>query len=198
MKSWMSILLLVTGLGIAGCEEMAWDNQESKAREMEDAAASRSPITGKPAPDFTLMNQDSKPVQLRDLRGQWVVLYFYPKDDTPGCACQATEFTQLLYDFKDMNATVLGVSADSPSSHQHFIDKYSLKLELLSDPTQRVMQQYGAYVQSSLGDKSYGRVIRSTYLIDPEGIIRYHWPEVIPEGHAQRVRDKLEELQNAS
>jgi len=164
---------------------------------MEDAASERSPVTSRQAPGFTLMDQDEKPVSLSDLRGQWVVLYFYPKDDTPGCACQANEFTALLTQFRQMNADVYGVSADSPALHRAFIAKYDLALNLLSDPDKSVMRTYGAWVDTALGDQQYGRVIRSTMIIDPEGRIAHHWPEVIPEGHAERVKDKLEELQGS-
>ena len=162
---------------------------------MEAAASASSPIVNKPAPTYTLSNQNDQPVNLAGLRGQWVVLYFYPKDDTPGCACQANEFTQLLTEFRKHNAAIYGVSADSPESHRQFIEKYSLKIDLLSDPDHKVMEAYGAWVQAHLGSEGYGRVIRSTVVIDPQGVIRHHWPEVIPEGHAERVREKLIQLQ---
>lgn len=164
----------------------------------EEAASKRSPITGSMAPDFTLKDQNDKPVTLSQIRGQWVVLYFYPKDDTPGCTCEATEFTKTLESFRHMNAKVYGISPDSPASHRAFIAGYKLQLDLLSDPDHKVMSEYGAWVQASLGEKQYGRVIRSTMIIDPKGVIRYHWPEVIPNGHADRVRQKLAELQAQS
>jgi peroxiredoxin Q/BCP len=134
-------------------------------------------------------------VTLSGLRGQWVVLYFYPQDDTPGCTCEATEFTSLLAKFRQMNAQVYGISADSSASHKLFITYYNLGLNLLSDPDHAVMKRYGAWVEAALGDKAYERVIRSTLIIDPKGIVRYHWPEVIPQGHADRVRQRLEQLQ---
>ena len=111
--------------------------------EMEEAASARSPIVGKPAPDFTLTNQDNKPVSLDKLKGQWIVLYFYPKDDTPGCACQATEFTALLSQFGDLHTEIYGVSTDSIEDHQKFIKKYSLRINLLGDPDHKVMESYG-------------------------------------------------------
>ena len=132
---------------------------------------------------------------LGQLRGQWVVLYFFPKDDTPGCTCEATEFSKLIGQFKGMNAKVYGVSADSIATHRIFVDKYNLGIGLLSDPDHKVMRGYGAWVESSLGEKQYERVIRSTVIIDPAGVIRYHWPEVIPKGHAERVHEKLAMLQ---
>ncbi len=180
---------------VAGCGPAANGRPEFTAAEMERAAASRSDLVGRKAPPFTLMNQDEKPVSLGDLAGKWVVLYFYPKDDTPGCACQANEFTELLWKFRNMDAVVYGVSADSPASHRRFMKKYGLELNLLSDPDHDMMASYGAWVSSSLGTMDYGRVVRTTFLIGPDGTIRHHWPEVIPEGHAARVRDKLAELQ---
>jgi peroxiredoxin Q/BCP len=178
-------------MAVAGCANTP------TVLQMEEAAAMRSPFIGLQAPDFTLPDQDDHPVSLSSLRGKWTVLYFYPKDDTPGCQCQATEFTALLAQFADMNAEVFGVSEDPPWSHQAFIKRYDLKLILLSDPDHAMMTAYGAWVQSSLGDQRFGRVIRSTFIIGPQGKIRYHWPEVIPKGHAARVRHKLAELQKA-
>lgn len=163
--------------------------------EMEEAAASRSPLKGVAAPAFTLQNQDEKPVALESLRGKWTILYFYPKDDTPGCTCQATEFTDILRRFHMLNAQVYGISPDSPSSHRFFITKYKLKLPLLSDTSHKVMANYGSYVPFKVGAIEGHRVVRSTFLIDPNGKIAYHWPEVIPEGHAARVRDKLAAIQ---
>lgn len=188
------IVATVGALVVAGCQQ----DLDSRAWEMEQAAAERSDVIGKPAPAFTLPDQQDEPTSLSDFRGQWVVLYFYPKDDTPACACQATEFTELLTKFGNMNAVILGVSEDSPASHRTFAEKYSLKLTLLSDPDHDVMSRYGAWVTSALGEEQYGRVIRTTYIIGPDGTIRWHWPEVIPKGHAERVRLKLSQLQQRS
>jgi len=168
------------------------------AGQMEAAAASRSAFVGQPAPEFALPNQHGETVHGSDLRGQWVVLYFYPKDDTPGCTCQATEFTALLWSFRDMNAVVLGVSSDSPQEHTKFIEKYDLKLDLLSDPDRDTMRQYGAWASVQHGSKKTERVIRSTVIISPDGVIAEHYPEVIPRGHAQRVRDRLRDLRAAA
>jgi len=169
---------------------------ESQSGVMEDAASQRSQVVNRPAPPFRMMDQNDKPVSLSDMEGKWVVLYFYPKDDTPGCACQATEFTKILTDFRSMNARVYGVSTDSTASHRKFIAKYHLEIDLLSDPDHTVMTKYGAWAETSLGAEKFGRVIRTTLIIDPRGKIRRHWPEVIPEGHAQRVRDHLAALQS--
>ena len=162
---------------------------------MEQAAAMSSALIGHEAPGFTLQNQDGEPVGLQDFRGQWLVLYFYPKDDTPGCTCQATEFTGMLDEFQDMNAVVLGISEDSPRSHRRFIEAHDLDITLLSDPTHETMSDYGAWLRGTIDGKGYGRTIRSTVSIGPEGKIRYHWPEVIPTGHAERVRRQLKALQ---
>jgi peroxiredoxin Q/BCP len=178
--------ILVLAIIAAGC------GTTHDSAKMERAAAESSPMVGREAPAFTLPDETGQSVALQDLRGQWVVLYFYPKDDTPGCICQATEFTELLFQFRQLNARVLGISEDSPASHRSFIEKHGLELTLLSDPDHDVMRRYGAWVP--LPDAG-GRTVRSTYLIGPAGRIRYHWPEVIPQGHARRVADKLRELQ---
>ena len=192
----IAFLVVVGGL-LAGCDQGGAPAGPT-THEMEEAAAQRSAFIGQLAPDFTLPDHADRPVNLRSQRPKWVVLYFYPKDDTPGCSCQATEFTQLLRDFRDTGAVVFGVSMDSPDSHRAFQEKYHLDLTLLSDPRHRVMQQYGAWVKTYLGNREYGHVLRSTFLIGPDGVIRHHWPEVIPTGHAGRVRDKLKKLQAAA
>jgi thioredoxin-dependent peroxiredoxin len=161
-----------------------------RAAQMETAAAARSLLTGKPAIDFTLSNQAGQPVSLKDQLGYWVVLYFYPEDGTPGCACQAEEFTLTHSKFERLSARVYGVSPDTVASHRQVSRDLKLKVTLLADPEHKVMEAYGAWVWTTFGS----RVIRSTVLIDPEGRIVYHWPEVIPEGHAERVRAKLEEI----
>lgn len=150
---------------------------------------------GQPAPDFSLPNQDEQPVGLTDLRGQWLVLYFYPKDDTPGCTTEACDFTQGLGAFETLNATVLGCSRDDAASHRQFIDKYDLKITLLSDPDHAVMERYGAWGEKKMYGRASQGVIRSTVLIDPEGKAAHHWKNVKAKGHAEQVRKKLEELQ---
>jgi peroxiredoxin Q/BCP len=147
---------------------------------------------GKKAPAFRLINQDDQPVSLKDLSGRWVVLYFYPKDDTPGCTTEACEFTSGLKQFEELDALVIGVSADSPESHRKFIQKHGLKVLLLSDPDHAVMEQYGAWGPKLTYGKETIGVIRSTVLIDPQGKIAHHWPKVKAEGHAEQVREKLE------
>lgn len=152
---------------------------------------------GSAAPAFNLENAEGKNVALADLKGQWAILYFYPKDDTPGCTKEACEFTEGIKAFEKMEARVLGVSADSPESHRKFIAKYKLKVELLSDPKRDVMRRYGAWGEKNMYGKITEGVIRSTVLINPEGKIAHHWATVKAEGHAEKVREKLAELKGS-
>jgi peroxiredoxin Q/BCP len=153
--------------------------------------------TGSKALAFTLPNQDGDKVKLSDFQDQWVVLYFYPKDNTPGCTTEACEFTDNLKDFEKLNATVLGVSPDSPESHRKFIDKQNLKITLLSDPDKKVMEKYGAFGPKKMYGKETMGVIRSTFLIDPKGRIAHAWRSVKAAGHAEKVRDQLKHLASA-
>jgi peroxiredoxin Q/BCP len=152
---------------------------------------------GKRAPAFTLVNQNDEKVKLSELKDQWVVLYFYPRDDTPGCTVQACEFTEGVEAFAGLEAVVLGCSPDTTESHRKFIAKHGLAIDLLSDPDHAVMEKYGAWGEKSMyGKKSMG-VIRSTVLISPDGKVAHHWPKVQAKGHAEKVRAKLEELRGA-
>ena len=149
---------------------------------------------GKPAPAFTLQNQDGEEVSLADLRGRWVVLYFYPKDDTPGCTKEACEFTAGIAEFEKLDAVILGCSPDDAASHRKFIAKYDLRVQLLSDPAHTAMEAYDAWGEKVLyGRKSVG-VIRSTALIDPAGNVAHHWKKVRAAGHAGHVAARLEAL----
>jgi peroxiredoxin Q/BCP len=165
----------------------------------ESAAAARRERSamieiGKRAPAFTLPDQDGRKVKLSDHKGRWVVLYFYPKDDTPGCTVEACDFTAGLGDFAALDAVVYGCSPDGPESHRKFIGKHGLKVGLLSDPDHAVLEKYGAWGEKSMyGKKSMG-VIRSTVLIDPDGKVADHWPKVQAKGHADEVRARLAEL----
>lgn len=153
---------------------------------------------GKKAPAFAAKNQDDEVVRLADLKGQWVVLYFYPKDDTPGCTTEACEFTASIKDFEKLDAVVLGVSPDSTERHRKFIAKYKLKVSLLSDPEHELLEPYGAWGDKKLYGRSFVGVIRSTVIINPEGKIARHWPKVKAAGHAEEVRATLRELQAAA
>lgn len=152
---------------------------------------------GEKAPDFTLPDQNGEPVQLADLSGSWVVLYFYPKDDTPGCTQEACEFTEGIEAFEDLDAVVLGCSPDSPESHREFIARYDLGVRLLSDPDHRVMEAYGAWGEKTMYGRTTEGVIRSTVLIDPDGRVAHHWRRVRAAGHAEKVRERLGELRAA-
>ncbi len=149
---------------------------------------------GKKAPAFTLLNDRGEKVAMKDLAGEWVVLYFYPKADTPGCTVEACEFTEVIDDFADLDAKVVGISPDEPAALAKFREKHGLKVELLADPEKQVMPEYGAWGEKNMyGRKSEG-VIRSTVLIDPQGKVAHHWKKVSAEGHAEKVKQKLEEL----
>ncbi len=152
------------------------------------------PEIGEKAPDFCLPNQDNEEVCLRDLQGSWVVLYFYPKDNTPGCTTEALDFTAHLNEFQGLGATVLGVSPDSVRKHQNFIAKKELKVTLLSDEEKEVCQAYGVWQLKKNYGREYMGVVRSTFLIDPDGIIRAKWEKVRVKGHVEEVLNKLRDL----
>jgi len=149
---------------------------------------------GSKAPAFDLTNQDGETVTLDDLAGQWSVIYFYPKDDTPGCTTEACEFTSHLKDFEEINARVIGVSPDSAESHRKFIEKYDLKIDLLSDEDLDVLRAYGAWGEKTKFGRTYEGVIRSTVIIDPDGQVAVHWPNVKAPGHAEAVAKCLAKL----
>jgi peroxiredoxin Q/BCP len=151
---------------------------------------------GLTAPPFTLPDQDGVEVSLTGLRGRWVVLYFYPKDDTPGCTTEACEFTEGIEAFRSLGAVVLGCSPDSLEEHQKFIAKHRLQVRLLSDPGHRVMEAYGAWGEKNMYGKISVGVIRSTVIIDPEGRVAHHWKRASARGHALKVREKLEALKS--
>jgi len=151
---------------------------------------------GQPAPTFVLPDQDGLEVSLGTFRGHWVVLYFYPKDDTPGCTTEACEFTEGIETFGGLGAVVLGCSPDSPERHRKFIAKHRLEVRLLSDPDHAVMKAYGAWGEKNMYGKVSEGVVRLTVIIDPEGRVAHRWKRVSAKGHAEKVREKLEELQS--
>ncbi|HJU48770.1 MAG TPA: thioredoxin-dependent thiol peroxidase [Gaiellaceae bacterium] len=148
--------------------------------------------TGSPAPDFTLTSDDGSTVKLSDLRGTPVVLYFYPKDDTPGCTAQACGIRDAWGDFRRAGATVLGVSPDDESSHVRFKEKYDLPFTLLADPDHAVADAYGVWVEKKNYGKTYMGVERSTFVIDAEGRVAKVMRRVKPETHAADVLEALE------
>ena len=158
------------------------------------AAAAEALTVGSKAPAFSLPDQNDQPTKLGDFKGRWVVLYFYPKDDTPGCTIEACDFTGGLKGFEKLDAVVLGCSADSTERHRKFIAKYKLKITLLSDPEHEVVQRYGAWGEKNLYGKISMGIIRSTVIIDPQGRVAHHYTKVSAKGHAEAVRDKLKEL----
>ena len=147
------------------------------------------------APDFSTPNQHDEPIRLSDYRGkQNVVLYFYPKDDTPGCTIQANQFTALASDFAKADTVVLGVSKDSCESHQAFIDKFGLKVDLLSDTSGELCDAYGVWQEKEKnGEKKMG-IVRSTFVIDKQGKLVEVMYNVVAEGHAQAMLDFVKTL----
>ena len=150
--------------------------------------------TGTKAPDFTLNDKDGNAVSLTDFAGKKVVLYFYPKDSTPGCTRQACAFAAAYEDFKTLDAVVIGVSKDSEASHRRFAEKNGLPFILLSDPELKAIQAYGVWQEK----KNYGKVsmgvVRSTFIIDEKGVIEKVMPKVKPDTNAAEI---LEYLKNA-
>ena len=154
---------------------------------------SNIPQIGRPAPDFSTPDQNNNLVNLADLN-QWIVLYFYPKDNTPGCTTEAQDFTELSSEFTTAGAKIIGVSPDSATSHCKFIDKHNLSITLLTDPEHQLIEAYGAWRLKKFMGKEYMGVARSTFLISPDKIIAYIWPNVKTKGHAKAVLKKIQEL----
>ena len=146
---------------------------------------------GKPAPDFELESDSGETVKLSDFRGRSVVLYFYPKDDTPGCTTEACEFRDAYDVFRDQGAEILGVSPDDVGSHGKFKTKYELPFTLLADPEHEVAEKYGVWGErSSFGKTSMG-ITRSTFIIDPDGNVARAMLGIKPAGHASEVLSSL-------
>jgi peroxiredoxin Q/BCP len=154
-------------------------------------------VEGQEAPDFTLPDQDGKPVTLSDLRGQPVVLYFYPKADTPGCTTQACGIRDRRAEYERARAKVLGVSPDTVTAQRKFADKYGLDFELLADENHEVADLYGVWGEKKMYGKTYMGVKRSTFVIDPEGKVARVFPKVSPKTHDEIVLEALGELASA-
>ncbi len=151
-------------------------------------------IIGAKAPGIDLDNQEDQTISLDNFKAKWVVLYFYPKDNTSGCTVAAVDFTGLKDQFLELEAEILGVSPDSTKSHRNFIEKKELGITLLSDPEHKVAEAYGAWqLKKNYGREYYG-IVRSTFLIDPSGNIAFVWTKVKAKGHAEIVKTKLLEL----
>ena len=145
------------------------------------------PTLHSPAPGFTLPDQDNIARSLADYRGQWVLLYFYPKDDTPGCTKEAVGITYSFPDFTKLHIAVLGVSVDSVASHKKFAAKYHLPFPLLADTERNVVNQYGVWGRKKFMGKEYDGIVRTSFLIDPEGAIAKIYENVKPDIHAEEV-----------
>lgn len=156
------------------------------------AQAAEAPKLGSPAPEFKLQDQNGKWHELKDYRGKWVALYFYPKDKTPGCTTQACEFRDNIFAFRDADAVILGVSVDDVESHKEFSEKHSLPFPILADDKKVVAKEYGV-LKRFLGTIELAK--RDTYLIDPSGKIVRHYEDVDPKGHSQVVLKDIKELQ---
>ncbi len=146
------------------------------------------------AEDFCLPDYEGKEHCLRDYRGKWVVLYFYPKDNTSGCTKEAKGFTEMRDEFDKLGAVIIGVSKDSPKSHAKFIEKHNLKILLLSDEEHKVLERYGAWGKKKNYGREYYGTIRTTFLIDPEGKIVKVWRNVRVNGHVEKVLEELKKF----
>lgn len=146
---------------------------------------------GDKAPDFTLASTTGQDVRLKDFRGKKVVLYFYPKDDTPGCTREACSFQDDLSLIQNKGAVVLGVSADSVESHKKFSGKYGLRFQLLSDESKSVIKAYGVWKKKSLYGRTFLGIVRTTFVVGEDGTIEYIFPKVRVDGHSREVLDVL-------
>jgi peroxiredoxin Q/BCP len=145
------------------------------------------------APDFSLPDENGKTTTLNDFKGKWVVLYFYPKDDTPGCTVQACSLRDARDDLQDLGASVIGISKDSTQSHDKFKAKHSLNFTLLSDESGRTIKDYGAWGKKMFGIEG---IQRKTFIIDPNGIVQKVYGRAVPVGHGETVLNELKALQS--
>src|SRR6266436_1207589 len=174
---WIFVAVIVLLLGFAVVRAMS--------------TGKKAPSSGTPAPDFTLNSQDGKPLSLRDLRGKWVVLYFYPKDFTSGCTVEARNFQHDLAQFELKNAVILGVSGQDEHSHQNFCAKEGLHFRLLADTNYQVSSAYDSLLNLGVGKLS----ARHTFLIDPDGVVRKNYLNVNAGQHSAEVLNDLAQLQ---
>ena len=148
------------------------------------------------APEFTLKSDQEQTIKLQDFKGKYLILFFYPKDSTPGCTIEAKDFSGLIEDFRGLNAEVMGISKDSVSSHQKFRDKHMLKTALLSDHDSKICNDYGVLAEKSMFGKKYLGIVRTSFLIDSNAKIVKIWNKVKPIGHAAEVLNYLRNLCN--
>lgn len=151
---------------------------------------------GEKAPEFCLKSAEGADICLSQFQGTWVVLYFYPKDNTSGCTLEAVDFTRHKKNFNSLDTEVMGISPDSQKSHCNFRDKNNLTITLLSDPEHKVIEEYGAWVLKKMYGREYYGVQRSTYIIDTRGVIAHAWGKVKVSGHVETVLKTLKELQS--
>lgn len=148
-------------------------------------------LIGQPLPPFALQDDQGRTVTPADLKGRWIVLYAYPKDSTPGCTTEACDFRDAWPRLETLGATVLGISRDGLKSHQNFIAKQNLPFRLLTDPDAVLLKALGAYGKKMMYGKEVEGILRSTFLVDPAGVIRHTWPKVSVKGHVQEVVEWL-------
>ncbi len=151
---------------------------------------------GDKIPDFCAINQDEEEICFRDIKGRWIVLYFYPKDNTKSCTLEAVDFTQNLDDFNSLGAVILGVSPDSPKRHRNFIEKQNLKITLLADENKELAKLFGVWRLKKNYGREYMGIVRSTFIIAPDGTLAYKWNNVRVKEHVQKVKEKLNEVIN--
>jgi peroxiredoxin Q/BCP len=150
--------------------------------------------TGAKAPEFSLPGDNGETITLSDFRGKAVVLYFYPKDDTPGCTTEAKDFTVMADDFAEAGAVVIGMSKDTAAKHDKFIAKHELKVRLASDEDGATIEAYGVWVEKNMYGRKYMGIERATFLIDGDGVVRQIWRKVKVKGHAEAVLDAVKAL----
>lgn len=148
----------------------------------------------KPAPDFNLLNQDGTSISLGEFSGRWLVVYFYPKDDTPGCTEEACSFRDGYTELKAANVGVVGISKDSVASHKKFHAKFNLNFDILADPDHAVTELFGAWQEKSMFGKKYMGIQRLTVLINKDGVVRHVWPKVTPKNHASEILNVITSL----
>ena len=158
---------------------------------MHAKAGDNLPEVGKTAPDFSLPSQDGAPVSLKEFRGKWVVLYFYPRDNTPGCTVEARNFQHDLPKYEALNAVIIGVSVDSSDSHKEFCAKQGLTFRLASDVDKKVVEEYGSLTEI----RGMKLAARNTFLVDPKGKIAYEWTDITPASHSMEVLETLTQQQ---
>jgi thioredoxin-dependent peroxiredoxin len=149
---------------------------------------------GQKAPTIKIKDENGNLVSIKDYLGKYLVLYFYPKDDTPGCTVEACNVRDYLGDIKRAGAMIVGVSKDSQADHQKFIKKFDLNFPLWSDKDRKLIEKFGVWEEKSMYGKKYMGIVRSTFIIDPKGVVVHTWPKVTPKDHGLEILEKLKEL----